>query len=61
MTLLIQRAPRYFDYPESNWPAYNELSEDDDGGKKDTAKEGQASCYICGDINHSGDHCKKVL
>lgn len=57
MTLLIQRAPRYFDCPESTRLA-NELSEDDDAG---TANKGHKSCYICGDIDHSGNNCKKVI
>ncbi|XP_057805224.1 uncharacterized protein LOC131020442 isoform X2 [Salvia miltiorrhiza] len=48
----LLRAPRYFDYPESSWLECNELSEDDD--------EGHKSCYICGDIDHSGNRCKKV-
>lgn len=61
MTLLIQQAPRYFDFPLFNWLACNEVSEDDDLGKKGTAKKGKKICYICGDINHSGNRCKKVL
>ncbi|KAL1566159.1 hypothetical protein AAHA92_01798 [Salvia divinorum] len=52
----LLRAPRYFDCPESTRLA-NELSEDDDGG---TANKGHKSCYICGDIDHSGNNCKKA-
>ncbi|XP_042040884.1 uncharacterized protein LOC121786334 [Salvia splendens] len=52
----LLRAPRYFDCPESTRLA-NELSEDDDNG---TANKGHKSCYICGDIDHSGNNCKKA-
>lgn len=52
----LLRAPRYFDYPESNWPSCNEFCEDGNRGKKDKVRR----CYICGDINHSGNRCKKV-
>ncbi|XP_041999509.1 DNA-binding protein HEXBP-like [Salvia splendens] len=52
----LLRAPRYFDCPESTRLA-NELSEDDNEG---TANKGHKSCYICGDIDHSGNNCKKA-
>lgn len=60
MTSLIQRAPRYFDYSESNWLACNEFSGDDDKSNKGKAKKRRKTCYICGDINHSGTPCLKV-
>lgn len=56
----LLRAPRYFDYSESNWLACNEFSGDDDKSNKGKAKKRRKPCYICGDINHSGTPCLKV-
>ncbi|KAG8373993.1 hypothetical protein BUALT_Bualt11G0084500 [Buddleja alternifolia] len=54
------RVPRYFDPPECGSPESDNCDQNNHISERCKAKKKRRTCYICGDIGHDGNRCKKV-